>query len=48
MTLWNGAYSADLAYFKQLTNTWVPGIPESDSPIPGDTSTFQSFGLEDL
>ena len=42
VTLQGGAYAADLAYWKDITNTWIP-VPYITSPIPGDTSTFQSF-----
>ena len=46
VTLQNGAYAADLPYWRNLTNTRLP-IPSAYSPIPGDASTFQSFRTAD-
>ena len=43
MTLQNGAYAADLAFWRNVTNTWNPLVPNLASPIPGDDGTFQSF-----
>jgi hypothetical protein len=42
-TLQNGAYNADLAYWKNVTNTWNPAIPAITSAIPGYTTSFQDF-----
>ena len=41
-----GAYAANLPYWKNLTNTWIPFVPALSSPIPGDPgdhNSFQSF-----
>ena len=46
-TLQLGAYAENLAYWRQITNTWNPGIPSLTSPIPGDTDTFQTFRRKD-
>ena len=43
VTLQEGAYNADLAYWNNVTNTWNLLVPAISSPIPGYTSTFQQF-----
>jgi hypothetical protein len=46
VTLQRGAYAADPAYWKTLTNHWNWFVPPVYSPIPSDPSTFQSFRID--